>query len=151
VTADSRVLVVDDSEESRQILSEILRTKGYTVNTAPDGESAWTLLQQSRFSYELVITDLMMPWMSGVELLRKIRADSPWINVVLLTGHLDHEVTLRAQRLGAFAVLSKPCDIAKLEGIVERALLKSALAKGGDSHEKVSSRCDGPSDFYHDL
>lgn len=147
---ESRILVVDDSEESRRILADILGRKGYTVNTAPDGEWAWVLLQQTWFSYDLVITDLMMPGMSGIELLAKIRACSPWIHVVLITGHLDGGVALRARELGAFAVLPKPCSIEKLNGTVRLALLKSTLAKGGDTHEKASSPHNGAHPLDHD-
>jgi CheY-like chemotaxis protein len=81
-------------------------------------------LQQAWFAYDLVITDLMMPRMDGIELLTNIRAYCPWIRVVLITGRRDHEVASRAQMLGAFAVLAKPCGIEELNGTIKLALLK---------------------------
>ncbi len=121
---ESRILVVEDSEAGRRILEDVLESQGYQVTTAPDGHQAWMVLQEARFSYHLVITDFMMPGMDGIDLLTKIRADCPWVKVVLITGHRDRDIASRAKLLGAFAVLSKPCSIEKLNGTVMRALLK---------------------------
>jgi len=78
---------------------------------------AWT-------SYDLVVTDLVMPEMDGIELLSRIRAESPWIKVVLITAHTDPAVRSKALTLGAFAVISKPCDMEQLKGTVKSALVK---------------------------
>lgn len=120
-----RILVVDDSEGIRTLLAGLLGRCGYSVTTAPDGMLAWSLLQQSSVSYGLVITDFIMPKMNGIELLEKIRAAYPWIKVVLVTGHGHPETAIasRAQRMGAFAVLPKPCGFEQLHGIIKRALL----------------------------
>lgn len=147
---ENRILVVDDSQENRAILADILGRQGYTVDTASDGQQALTYLRLTWFSCDLVITDLMMPGMSGIELLAKIRADSPWIQVVLISGHLDHEISLKAQMLGAFAVLPKPCSIEKLSDTVKLALLESTAAQGGGPHEKVDSPFDGASPCDHE-
>jgi len=117
-----RILVVDDSAENRTLLANILSTRGYSVTTAPDGMLAWSLLQQSGDSFSLVITDFMMPKLNGIELLERVRAAYPRIKVVLVTGHLDEAITSRARRLGAFAVLPKPCELKQLYGIIRRAL-----------------------------
>jgi len=120
----TRILVVDDSEHSRLVLADVLKAQGHTVHTASDGKWAWLLLCRAWFSYDLVVTDLVMPEMNGIELLSRIRADCPWIKVVLITAHIDPEVRSRALMLGAFAVLSKPCDVEQLKGMVELALAK---------------------------
>ena len=138
-----RVLVVDDSDESRRILADILGMLGSSVSTAPDGERAWILLQQAGLPYDLVITDLMMPRLNGIELLTKIMAEYSWIKVVLISGLLDHEVTSKARMLGAFAVLPKPCGIEVLSKTVKLALLNSAIEKGGEVHEKADSSLRG--------
>lgn len=145
-----RILVVDDSDESRRILADILGTLGYSVSTAPDGERAWMLLQQAGFPYDLVITDFMMPRVNGIELLEKIMAEYSWIKVVLISGHLDHEVTSKARRLGAFAVLPKPCGIEMLSGTVKLAMVKSTNERGGDINEKADDDFDGPRPCHRD-
>lgn len=127
-----RILVVDDCEGSRTLLADLLGMQGYSITTAPDGVLAWRLLQQSWVSYSLVITDFMMPRMNGLELLEKIRAGYPWIKVVLFTGHLEDEITSRAQRMGAFAVLPKPCGLERLHGTIKLALLQAHTIEGMD-------------------
>lgn len=129
--ADS-ILVVDDCEGTRTLLANLLIGRGYSVTTAPDGILAWRLLQQSSVSYDLVITDFIMPRMTGIELLEKIRSTYPWIEVVLVTGygHLGNAITSRAKHMGAFAVLPKPCGFEQLHGIIKRALLHSPATEG---------------------
>ena len=129
----SRILVVDDSEGIRTLLASLLGGRGYSVTTAPDGMLAWSLLQQSSVSYGLVVTDFIMPKMNGIELLEKIRAAYPWIKVVLVTGygHPENAIASRAQRMGAFAVLPKPCSFEQLHGTIKRALLQSPTTEGG--------------------
>jgi DNA-binding NtrC family response regulator len=126
------ILVVDDCEGNRTLLADLLGRQGYNITTAPNGALAWGLLQQSSMSYGLVITDFMMPRMNGIELLEKIRVAYPWIKVVLVTG-LEKAITSRAQRMGAFAVLPKPCGFDQLHETIKRALLQSPTAEGGDA------------------
>jgi DNA-binding NtrC family response regulator len=66
----------------------------------------------------------MMPRMDGIELLSRIRAGSPWVKVVIVTANPDPEVRSKAMKLGAFAVISKPCDMEHLKGTVKSALVK---------------------------
>ena len=126
------ILVVDDSEGTRTLLAGLLDRRGYRVTTAPDGLLAWRLLQQSSASYDLVITDFIMPRMNGIELLEKIQVAYPWIRVILVTGHgyLDNTITSRAQQMGAFAVLPKPCSFEQIQGIIKLALLQSPATEG---------------------
>jgi CheY-like chemotaxis protein len=119
-----RILVVDDSEAIRQILADALEQQGYQVQTAADGHQAWELLRQNRFCYDLVITDVTMPAMDGLELLARIMADWPWIKVVLITGCADTDLKLQAQMLGAVAVLSKPCSLEQIQRTLRLALTK---------------------------
>jgi DNA-binding NtrC family response regulator len=146
-----RVLVVDDSDESRRILADILGMLGYSVSTASDGERAWILLQQAGLPYDLVITDFMMPRLNGIELLAKIMAQHSWMKVVLISGHLDQEVTSKAQKLGAFAVLPKPCGIEALSGTVKLAMVKSTGERGGEINEKADDDFDGARPCHRDV
>jgi CheY-like chemotaxis protein len=119
-----RILVVDDSKAIREILADALEQQGYRVQTAADGHQAWELLRQSPFCYDLVITDVTMPAIDGLELLARIMADWPWIKVVLITGCVDPDLQLQAQMLGAVAVLSKPCSLEQIQRTLRLALAK---------------------------
>ncbi len=119
-----RILVVDDSEAIRLILVDALEQQGYRVQSATDGHQAWELLRRNPFCYDLVITDVAMPAMNGLELLARIMADAPWIKVILITGYADPDLKLQAQMLGAAAVLSKPCSLEHLHRTLRLALAR---------------------------
>jgi DNA-binding NtrC family response regulator len=122
--ARDRILVVDDNESVRTILAESLECQGFRVGTAADGQHAWDLLQHKPFSYDLVLTDMRMPAMNGIELLSKIMTESPWVKVVVMTGAQDPELKIQAELLGAFAVLFKPFGVDQISHILRCALAK---------------------------
>ena len=101
-----RALVVDDEEGIRTFIGEVLEGEGLRVTLAADGESAARLLD--RESFHLMITDLKMPGMDGMALLRKARAESPETEVVVLTAHGTVAGAVEAMKLGAFDYLDKP-------------------------------------------
>jgi two-component system response regulator FlrC len=101
-----RVLVVDDEEGIRTFIGEVLEGEGLRVTLAADGESAARLLD--RESFHLMFTDLRMPGLDGMALLRKTRAESPETEVVVLTAHGTVAGAVEAMKLGAFDYLDKP-------------------------------------------
>jgi two-component system response regulator AtoC len=101
-----RVLVVDDEEGIRTFIGEVMEGEGLRVTLAADGESAARLLD--RESFHLMITDLKMPGLDGMSLLRKTRAESPETEVVVLTAHGTVAGAVEAMKLGAFDYLDKP-------------------------------------------
>ena len=101
-----RVLVVDDEEGIRTFIGEVLEGEGLRVTLAADGASAARLLD--RESFHLMITDLKMPGLDGMSLLRKARAESPETEVVVLTAHGTVAGAVEAMKLGAFDYLDKP-------------------------------------------
>ncbi len=121
-----RILVVDDEEDIRTFLADALDAEGYDVTQAGDGAEAATLLDAQ--SFHLVLTDLRMPRMDGMELLRKIRSDQPEVEVVVLTAHGSVDSAIEAMKLGAFEYLQKPLSgPAELRLIVRRALERRSL------------------------
>ena len=120
--ARDRILVVDDNESIRTILAESLVYQGFRVSTAADGQRARELVQHMPFSYDLVLTDMQMPAMNGIELLSKIMIESPWIKVIVMTGAQDPDLTIKAELLGAVTVLSKPLGVDQLSHILRCAL-----------------------------
>ncbi|MEJ5368441.1 MAG: sigma-54 dependent transcriptional regulator [Bryobacteraceae bacterium] len=115
-----RILVVDDDESLRQVMSMQLEEMGYAALTAASGEEALRLLANEPVS--LVITDYRMPGMSGLELLARIRADFPLLPVIMITAFGSIGNAVEAIKAGAFDYISKPIDFDQLGIAVRRAL-----------------------------
>jgi DNA-binding NtrC family response regulator len=120
-----RILVVDDTPLIREHLRVILELDHYEVETACDGRSALEALRERVF--HLVITDLRMPDMSGIELLSAVRSERMPFGVIMLTGHGDTQVALDAMKAGADDFVTKPYDPNHLRFIVQRILERRRL------------------------
>ena len=120
--ARKSILVVDDEKNQREILETILSGEGYDVTTASSGEAAMKFVADRRF--DLVLTDLKMTGMSGLDLLKELTDFDKSIIVILLTAHGTIDSAVDALRLGAFEYLQKPYDSEKLLETVSRALNK---------------------------
>jgi two-component system, NtrC family, response regulator HydG len=121
----ARVLVVDDEESARDALDKLLTLDGYAVETAEDGAVA--LARFSEAPADVVVTDLNMPNMDGVELLKQLRALDPDIPVILCTASGEVSVAVAAMRAGAYDYLAKPVDVEALSVAIERALERREL------------------------
>ena len=118
----SRVLLVDDEPALLFALSELLTQKGHRVVTAGCGGEALARLE----GVDVVITDLAMPGMSGLELLGRLRARDVQVPVILITAHGSASALAEALQCGAYGCLSKPFDNEELAATVERALAARA-------------------------
>ncbi len=116
------ILVVDDEKGQREILEVILSGEGYDVTTASSGEAAMKFVHDRRF--DLVLTDLKMTGMSGIDLLKELVAFDKSIMVILLTAHGTVDSAFEAKDLGAFAYLQKPYERENLLETVGRAMDK---------------------------
>ena len=103
-----RILVVDDEEVLRNLANEVLTDEGYQVSLASSGQEALAKIKQADF--DLVIADLKMPGMDGMELLKKIKESNPDVQVILLTSFLSPTTALSSLEAGAFWYLTKPLD-----------------------------------------
>ena len=110
--AEYRVLLVDDEEEFVSALSERLMLRGIETECALNGEEALARLVEKEF--EVVILDVMMPGLGGLEVLRQIKTTHPNTQVILLTGHGSTREGIEGMRLGAFDYLIKPVDIEEM-------------------------------------
>ncbi|HVC45324.1 MAG TPA: sigma-54 dependent transcriptional regulator [Candidatus Binataceae bacterium] len=119
------VLLVEDNDLERQITADTLRDEGFAVEEAPVGKRAMELLALSRF--DVVLTDLMMPGMSGEELLAKVKLQYPATQVVVLTAHGTIDSAVQAMKNGAFYYLTKPTDRESLVMTVGKAAELSSL------------------------
>lgn len=120
--ARKSILVVDDEKSQREILEMILSGEGYDVTTASSGEAALKFVADRHF--DLVLTDLKMTGMTGLDLLKELAAQDSSVMVILLTAHGTVDSAVDALRLGAFDYLQKPYDREKLLDTISRALKK---------------------------
>jgi len=116
----SNILVVDDEASIRELIGDLLETKGYRIVTASDGQDALSKMDTETF--DLFITDMSMPNMDGMTLLKEIKKIQPLAVVIVLTGFSSIEGAVNAIQAGAFQYLSKPIKSAELFDVVERGL-----------------------------
>jgi DNA-binding response OmpR family regulator len=116
----ARILVIDDDPEVVDILVTTLRDEGYGVLGALTSDEGLKLVILSR--PDLVLLDIMLPGMNGIEVLKRIRSINPTIQVVMVTGNTDPVLAREALELGALAYVDKPFDFAYLKRIVAMAL-----------------------------
>lgn len=120
-----KVLIVDDQEALRKLLLQMFAREGFDLLEAPDGRSALEMV--ATYSPGVVLLDLSLPDIDGLVVLERLRASSPAMPVIILTGSRDISHAVRAMRLGAFDYLTKPIDRANLMAVVRRALETRAL------------------------
>jgi DNA-binding NtrC family response regulator len=117
-----RVLIADDLEASRKGLAALVATWGYEVEEAADGQEA--LAKAANSNPAVVITDLVMPKLDGLGLLKAVQAELPFTMVIIITGHGTIETAVGATKDGAYDYLTKPVDVARLRLLVEKAIEK---------------------------
>src|SRR5271169_3834740 len=122
---DTSVLIVDDEEAFRYMLSALLTNSGFAVETAGDGVAAINAVQNKL--YDVVLCDVKMPKVDGVEVLRFIKANFPAIEVVMLTGMSDVKIAVECMRLGSYDYITKPTSADELLGTIQRALERRQL------------------------
>ena len=121
------IMIVDDEEDHRLLLTDLLEAKGFRVSTAENGRQA--LAQISTQTVDLVITDFLMPEMNGLELIRAL-ARSRWLNgipVILLTANAGGNLEELAKSAGAFSTVFKPFEFKRLVPLIHSALEQSEL------------------------
>lgn len=141
-----KILIVDDELLMRNFLAETLQRKKFEVSTAPTGQKALNLLKDTTF--DLVITDMKLPDITGIDVLRKVKEASPNTIVVIITAFGSIENAVEAMRLGAFNYLIKPFSPDSIEAVIEKAqehcslleensYLRQQLAPGGSSGPNI--------------
>ncbi len=121
----SRILVVDDEASMRRMIELLLAQEGYQPKSAQNAEEAIAAMAQEAF--DLVISDIRMPGLSGIDLLRRIREDGSAAEVILVTAYASAESAIEALKLGAFDYVTKPFQVDELLHVVKNALEKGSL------------------------
>jgi DNA-binding NtrC family response regulator len=117
------VLLVDDEVPFVETMTKRLNKRNLSVLSAHSGQEAMQVLGQNK-SIDVVVLDVKMPGMDGIETLREIKKGYPLVEVVMLTGHATVESAIEGMKLGAFDYLMKPCDIDQLLAKVQEAKTK---------------------------
>jgi DNA-binding response OmpR family regulator len=134
----NKILVVDDSPQISKALSDLLSASGYAVRTAPSAERALQILESAKF--DLIITDLKMTGMTGIDLARQVLQKWPKLPVVILTGFGDMDSVIHALRLGVADYLKKPFSIDEVMSVVEREIGKSKDRQAAPVEAKPSEK-----------
>jgi len=120
-----KLLIVDDEKNTRDGLKWALEAKALDIHLAADGKEAWERLQKD--DYDIVISDIKMPGLDGMELLRRVKERSPQTDVVMLTGHGTIESARDAIKMGASNYLTKPVDLDEIGNEIDRCLQTQAM------------------------
>ena len=120
----SIVLVVDDEIEACNVLDEFLSSKGHEVHTAYDGDTAIEKIKGAK--PHLVLLDMIMPGMHGIEVLREIQNIDPMVKVVMVTVVTDEEQACETFEYGAYDYITKPVDLSRLEAVLLATTLDSS-------------------------
>ncbi len=137
-----RVLIVDDEEKFADYLSKRLLNRDYQVNVALSGEEAIERIQHE--NWDVVILDVLMPGMDGIETLREIKRLKPLTEVIMLTGHASVESGVEGMKLGAYDYLMKPCDTEELVSKINQAYDRKAEQEERIRQAKVADILSSP-------
>jgi diguanylate cyclase (GGDEF)-like protein len=130
--SDYRILLVDDDPFFLEVYGEFLRSRSFRVETASSGEQALELFAPGR--YQLVVADLIMPGLSGIELIERVRTQSPAQDIIVVTGSDDVRTAVRAMRLGVYDYLTKPVEREELVLVIDRLQERATLY---DEHARL--------------
>ena len=130
----SKILIIEDEEAIRRVLVKILteENKDYQVSESEDGLAGIELIKASDF--DLILCDIKMPKMDGVEVLEAVKKIKPEIPIVMISGHGDLDTAVNTMRLGAYDYISKPPDLNRLLNTIRNALDRKKLVV-----EKINS------------
>ncbi len=123
----AKILVVDDDPDARGLLLVYLKKKNYLFEEAEDGEKALEKIHS--FGPDVILLDILMPKLTGDELVKMIRLWKPNIKVIMTTALSDQEIKAECLRNGAFACVDKPINLKKLFSVINKALDKTADSK----------------------
>ena len=122
-----RILVVDDEQSMRNFLEIMLRREGYVVDLAANGDEAVGFVEKK--IYDLVITDIIMPGLTGTEVLKRVKEVNPATIVIMITAYASTESAVEAMKEGAYDYITKPFNVDEIKVIISNALEKGRLEK----------------------
>ncbi|MBN2055611.1 sigma-54-dependent Fis family transcriptional regulator [bacterium] len=124
---NDKILIVDDSEQIRNVIADALSREGYEVSTAKDGETAVATIKDTGHAFNIVVTDLKMRTVSGLDLLDFVKRESPDTDVILITAFGTVETAVQALKRGAYDYMVKPLDFIHFRVVIKKLLEKQKL------------------------
>jgi two-component system, NtrC family, nitrogen regulation response regulator NtrX len=121
----SNILIIDDEKAIRKTLSEILSYEGYKIDEAGDGEEGYRKFKEKE--YDVILCDIKMPKMDGIEFLEKAKESNPDLPIIMISGHGTIETAVEAVKKGAYDYISKPPDLNRLLITIRNAMDKTSL------------------------
>jgi len=148
-SAPSRLLIIDDDESVRLLLRDLLEEAGYTVRTAKSGEEALQLIRVA--TYDIIITDLRLSGMYGLEVVKEVRAIDPGIDVIVMTGYASVNSAVESMKAGAIDYITKPFNSDHIKMVVQKSLERREYQRLAQEREfyKVLSSIDGLTELYN--
>jgi len=150
VSENKQVLVADDEDNLRRVLKAQLQHDGYEVHCVPDGEAVLQAMEEHHI--DVLITDLRMPKLDGMQVLKSVSERFPYVPVIMITAHGTVDTAVEALKLGAFDYVTKPFDRAEFRTVVSKAARTRELSQkhvSGDPNERGRYRIIGQSAPMH--
>lgn len=123
----SNILVIDDEDGIRRVLQDILEDEGYRVFVAEDGLQGLEMLSHERM--DLILLDVWLPKMGGIDVLQRVKADFPDVEVIVISGHANIDLAVKATKLGAFDFLEKPLSLDRVITLTKNAIEMETLKR----------------------
>jgi DNA-binding NtrC family response regulator len=130
-----KVLIIDDEQEFTQALAERMTNRGMDVSTSSSAIEGLQSVEEK--SFDVVVLDLQMPEMDGIETLKILKKKKPELQVILLTGHATVEKGIEAMKLGAMDLLEKPADLSTLTEKIKKAQAKKMILVEKKAEERI--------------
>ncbi len=145
----SRLLIIDDDESVRLLLRDLLEEAGYAVRTAKSGEEALQLIRVA--TYDIIITDLRLSGMYGLEVVKEVKAIDPGIDVIVMTGYASVNSAVESMKAGAIDYITKPFNSDHIKMVVQKSLERREYQRLAQEREfyKVLSSIDGLTELYN--
>ena len=144
--AITNILIVDDEARFLKTTQALLEKEDYKVFTATDGLKGLATLKEKRV--DVVVLDVKMPGLDGIETLRRIKAEHPLVEVLMLTGHATMETAIEGLKLGAFDYLTKPCDLPVLKQKITEAYEKRSAMLEKIQRAKIDRIISHPMEVF---
>lgn len=133
---ESKILIIDDEKNILSVLSDILTDFGYSVEISSSGEEGLKLLRKKEVN--LLLLDIRLPDINGIDLLKKVKKDFPNIEVIMISGHATVDLAVQATKLGAYDFIEKPLSLERVKIAVKHALERTSLVDKKDALAKIS-------------
>jgi DNA-binding NtrC family response regulator len=130
-----KVLIIDDEPEFTEALAERMKNRGMDVSTSSSAIEGLKSVEEK--SFDVVVLDLQMPEMDGIEALKALKKKKPELQVILLTGHATVEKGIEAMKLGAMDLLEKPADLTTLTEKIKKAQAKKIILVEKKAEERI--------------